>query len=243
VRTLAVLPVKSFGLAKQRLGVAVGADERRALARAMVGDVLEALGRVARLEGVIVVTAEAAAVDAARGAGIADGRATATAARRAPLVEVVPDASEAGQSAAASLGIRAAVTRGAERVLLVPGDCPALAPAEVEALLDAAAGDGPRVTVVPDRHGTGTNALVLAPPDAIACAFGPGSRARHVALARAAGARVEVAAIPSLGLDVDTPGDLTALRAALAARPGGAARTRAVLERLLPVPPAPVASG
>ena len=50
MRTLAVLPVKSFGLAKQRLGEAVGADDRRALARAMAGDVLEALGRVEGLE-------------------------------------------------------------------------------------------------------------------------------------------------------------------------------------------------
>jgi len=224
VRTLAVLPVKSFGLAKQRLGAAVGVDERRALARAMVGDVLEALGRVARLEGVIVVTAEAAAVDAAGAAGIEDARGTGTAARPWPLVEVVPDPSEAGQSAAASLGIRAALTRGAERVLLVPGDCPALDPAEVDALL------APReagVVIVPDRHGTGTNALLLAPPTAIAPAFGPGSFARHTALAGGAG---RVAELPSLGLDVDTPGDLAALRGALAARAGGAPRTRALLD-------------
>src|SRR3954462_2197730 len=137
----------------------------------MVGDVLEALGRVTRLEGVIVVTAEAAAVDAAGAASMEDGRGSRTAGGRRPLVEVVPDPSEAGQSAAASLGIRAAVTRGAERVLLVPGDCPAIDPAEVEALL------APReagVGIVPDRHGTGTNALLLAPPTAIAPAFGPG---------------------------------------------------------------------
>ena len=204
MRTLAVLPVKSFGLAKQRLGAAVGADERRALARAMVGDVLEALSRVPGLDGVIVVTAEA----------------------DLPLdgVEVVHDPAEAGQSAAAALGIDAALARGAERVLLVPGDCPALDADEVGALLaDPAAG----VVIVPDRHGTGTNALLLAPPTAIAPAFGPGSLARHVALA---GDDARVAELPSLGLDVDTPGDLAALRAALAARPGGAPRTRALLD-------------
>jgi 2-phospho-L-lactate guanylyltransferase len=88
--------------------------------------------------------------------------------------------------------------------------------------------------IVPDRHGTGTNALVLAPPDAIAPSFGAGSFARHTALARTAGARVRVAEPRSLCLDVDTPGDLAALRAALAERPGGARRTRAVLDRLAP---------
>jgi 2-phospho-L-lactate guanylyltransferase len=59
--------------------------------------------------------------------------------------------------------------------------------------------------------------------------FGAGSFARHAALARAAGAEVKVAELPSLGLDVDTPADLAALRAALDSRRDTAVRTRAVL--------------
>jgi 2-phospho-L-lactate guanylyltransferase len=217
VRTVAVLPVKSFGQAKQRLGVALGAAERAELAEAMVGDVLEALNAVEAVDGVVVVTAEPAAARAARAAGAA----------------VVHDPEEAGQSAAAARGIEAAVAAGAQRVLLVPGDCPALDAGEVGDLLgrEPAARE---VTIVPDRHGTGTNALLIAPPDAIVPAFGPGSFARHTALARAAGAAAGVAELPSLGLDVDTPGDLAALRGALARRAGGAARTRAVLDTLAP---------
>jgi 2-phospho-L-lactate/phosphoenolpyruvate guanylyltransferase len=215
VRTLAVLPVKSFGLAKQRLGEAVGVDQRRALARAMAGDVLEALGRVEGLEGVIVVSAE-----------VLD-----------PGVEVeaVHDPEEAGQSAAARRGVRAALERGAERVLLVPGDCPALEPDEVTDLL-AEPREG--VVIVPDRHGAGTNALLIAPPAALEPVFGPGSFARHAALAHAAGARVRIGRLPSLELDVDTPCDLAALRTALAARSGGAPRTRALLDGIASVPAA-----
>jgi len=204
-RTLAVLPVKSFGRAKQRLGDAVAG--RPALAEAMARDVIEALGVVRGLDGVIVVSGEL----------------------RIEGTEVVDDPVEAGQSAAASLGVRAAVARGAQRVFLVPGDCPALDPAEVDGLL---AGTAEGVVIVPDRHGSGTNALLIAPPEVMAPAFGPGSFARHAALARAAGATVRVSRLPSLELDVDTPGDLEALRAALRARGGGAARTRALLERL-----------
>jgi len=207
MRTLAVLPIKSFGRAKQRLGGAVDGVERRALAEAMAGDVLEALGSVRGLDGVIVVSSEWVGED----------------------VEVVHDPDEAGQSAAAARGVRAAVARGAQRVLLVPGDCPALDPDEVATLLDTA---GPGVVIVPDRHGSGTNALLIEPPSVVGPAFGPGSFARHAALAHAAGARVRVAHAPSLELDVDTPGDLEALRAALDARAGGAARTRALLARL-----------
>jgi 2-phospho-L-lactate guanylyltransferase len=216
MRTVAVLPVKSFVRAKQRIGDALVGEDRRALAEAMVGDVLEALGRVEGLDGIVMVTAEPIARALAEAAG----------------AHVVHDGREAGQSAAAAMGVDAAMAAGAERVLMVPGDCPALDPPEVSGLL--AGSTRPEVVIVPDRHGHGTNALLVAPPDAVAPSFGPGSFARHAATARAGGARVRVAALTSLGLDVDTPGDLAALRAALGARPDAAARTRAVLDRLMP---------
>jgi 2-phospho-L-lactate guanylyltransferase len=213
MRTAAVLPIKRFDSAKQRLGDAVGGAERRELAAAMVEDVLSALRQIDGLDDLIIVTAEDRATALARAAG----------------AQVVADRVEGGQSLAAEVGVETAVQRGAERALLVPGDCPALDPNEVDTLLR---NDKGGVTIVPDRHGQGTNALLLTPPKVLSPAFGPGSMARHAALARAAGATVRVAQAPSLELDVDTPGDLAALRAALDERPGVAPRTRAVLERL-----------
>jgi 2-phospho-L-lactate guanylyltransferase len=204
MRTVAILPVKSFGRAKQRL--TGGYPDRPSLAAAMVADVLDALDAVPELDGVIAVTAQAVSARTD--------------------VDIVHDPAEAGQSAAAALGIARALARGFERVLLVPGDCPALDPAEVSALL-ALRGD---VVIVADRHGTGTNALVLTPPDVMAPAFGDGSFARHRRLASEAGASFVVAEAGSLELDVDTPDDLAALRRALAVRPGGATRTRALHE-------------
>jgi 2-phospho-L-lactate guanylyltransferase len=182
----------------------------------MVSDVLDALIAVPGLDGVLVVTGEPLA-------------AAAAAERR---ITVLHDAADEGQSAAAALGIAEALRRGAARVLLVPGDCPALDAGEVGRLLDDGR-PGPSVTVVPDRHGSGTNALLLAPPAVIDPAFGPGSRERHERLAAAGGAACAVTEVRSLGLDVDTPDDLRALRDALAASAGGAARTRGTLERLL----------
>jgi 2-phospho-L-lactate guanylyltransferase len=120
---------------------------------------------------------------------------------------------------------------GAERVVLVPGDCPALSPAEVDELL-AHQPPAPSVLVVPDRHGTGTNALVLTPPDAMPSSFGPGSCERHLADAAQAGVHGEIVAVPTLALDVDTAEDLDVLESALAARHGGAANTRGMFLRL-----------
>ena len=119
MRTAAVLPVKRFDSAKQRLGDAVGGAERRELAAAMVEDVLAALREIDGLDDVIVVTAEDRAAALARSAG----------------AHVVADRVEGGQSLAAEVGVETAVQRGAERALLVPGDCPALDPEELTALL------------------------------------------------------------------------------------------------------------
>lgn len=216
MRTLAVLPIKSFDHAKQRLSGALGSGARQALAQAMFLDVLATLRRVESLEAVAVVT----------------GDERAAAAARAERVLVVHDPEQAGQSAAATLGIRHALAAGFERVLLVPGDAPLLDPAEVEGLLRRSAAAGTAVTIVPDRHGTGTNGLLIAPPDAFAPSFGPGSLERHVAAARASGLEHRVERPASLLHDVDTPDDLAALAPLLDGRHGIAPSTHGALRQL-----------
>ena len=145
---------------------------------------------------------------------------------------MVEDPAEAGQSAAVARGIARAVAEGYERAMCIPGDCPALDPEEVAALLE---GSPPaEVVIVPDRHGTGTNGLLLTPPGAIAPSFGPDSCARHRQLAEDAGVPCRVERVPSLLLDIDTGADLAVLRERLAGG-AGARRTRKVLG----VPPRP----
>jgi 2-phospho-L-lactate guanylyltransferase len=117
-------------------------------------------------------------------------------------------------------------------VLLVPGDTPLVDPGEVAVLLRRAHAEELSVVVVPDRHGEGTNALLLSPPDAIDPSFGPGSRMRHVAGARAAGVTCAVEYLPTLTLDVDTPADLALLSATLDGRRGQAPATRGALRQL-----------
>ena len=214
MRTIAVLPVKGFASAKQRLTAGLTPDQRQALAEAMFRDVLTALAQSTRLDAVFVVTAG----KRARAIASADG------------LRVITDA-EQGHNAAALVGIAAALQAGADRALLVPGDCPAVDPREVDDLL-ARPADAPSILIVPDRHGTGTNALLLAPPDALSPSFGPGSRERHARQARAAGARAEVVEVPSLATDIDTPDDLDALEAVLSSDGTAAAATRRLIGSL-----------
>lgn len=221
MKTLAILPVKSFGAAKQRLAESLGAGARQALAQAMFTDVLNSLRRVPELDEIVVVTSDRVAESAAGG----------------HRVRVLADTEQAGQSEAALIGIRHALAEGFERAVLVPGDTPLVERDDIARLLAQAT---PGVVIVPDRHGTGTNALVLTPPDAIAPGFGPGSFARHVALAEAAGVPHHVERVSALELDVDTPGDLAELAAQLELRRGQAQLTRGALRQLDRAGAAPV---
>lgn len=207
----AILPVKRFGAAKQRLAVGVGNERRAAIAIAMLEDVLEAVGATRLVERTIVVTSEPRAVELTAAAG----------------AEIVADPDDGGHSGAALAGVARARELGADCALLLPGDCPLLDSRELERLLTGL--PERYVTIVPDRHGTGTNALALAPPDAIAPAFGEGSCARHVGAARNVGVPFSVEELPSLALDLDTPADIVALTRAVAADKSRAQRTARAL--------------
>ncbi len=212
VNTFAVLPVKRPGGAKSRMAGAMDEGRRIALVEAMLEDVLEALDGSRLLFGTIVVTGDERAARMAEAHGC----------------EVVDDPDDGGHSEAALVGIAAARNHGADRVLLVPGDCPLLNPREVDRLLGAV----PErfVAIVPDRHGTGTNALLLSPADAIEPAFGEGSAQRHLALAREAGVPAGLEELPSLALDLDTPADIIALQTRFESGIRGAKNTGRVLD-------------
>jgi 2-phospho-L-lactate guanylyltransferase len=217
---VAIIPVKRFGDAKQRLLTTLDRPQRAALVKAMLTDVLAATTEVTQIEQVIVVTSE----------GRAERIALRHSQRVTTPVEVLQEPADHGHSEAATLGIIRAKALGADCVALLPGDCPLLDPAELEATLeDMHPG---RVTVLPDRHGTGTNGLLMSPADAIGPAFGPGSCARHADRAERAGHEVAVERLSSLALDVDTPEDLDAIAAVLEAEPGRAPATRTALQGL-----------
>lgn len=216
METVAILPVKRFEGAKRRLEGGIPSGPRRALAEAMFTDALTALRRAETVERILVVTADPAAQRIAEGYDAI----------------AVDDPAESGQNAAVERGIARAREVGAARVLCVSGDCPLLDPAEIDALLGRPRTAERYVVAVGDRHGSGTNALLLRPPDAIACSYGRDSLARHRELASAAGVPFEVVASPSIELDVDTPDDLAAMRELMASRRGGAAHTRGLLHQL-----------
>jgi 2-phospho-L-lactate guanylyltransferase len=194
VSTVAVLPIKRFAHAKQRLDL----DDRAAVMREMAEGVLVALA-ASSVDATLVVTGD----DDARALAVEHG------------AGVVEEGELRGHSAAAALGVAAALEDGARTVLLVAGDCPLLTAGDLDDLLGEHAGAAtPGVVVLADRHGTGTNGLLLTPPDAIAPAFGPGSCERHATLAAEAGLPCVVDHRVAFAVDVDTVDDLAAVERA-----------------------------
>jgi 2-phospho-L-lactate guanylyltransferase len=189
----AIVPVKDFHAAKQRLRGVLAPEERRALARAMLEDVLAALGSVREVDRLLLVTREPHAFALARRFG----------------ASILWEPSRCGQTAAVERALAEARRQGARAVLAVPADVPLIAPADVEAILRASAQAD--VVLVPSRDGRGTNAIWLASSVHFPLRFGEESFPFHHRAAQERALRTIVLRLPRLALDVDVPEDLRAL--------------------------------
>jgi 2-phospho-L-lactate guanylyltransferase len=203
-RTWALVPIRGLETAKTRLGGNLDAEERRDLVVDLLRRTLVATRDAALVTGTIVVTMDPEAAGMAR-----DHHAVG-------LVERAP-----GLNAAIAAARSLAVARRATAVLVLPADLPAIDAVAVDAVIRAAAeagADGPGgvVAIVGDRHGSGTNALLMSPATLIDPMFGPASHDLH----RAAAAGVDATLVElggPLTLDVDTADDLAVAESALGA--------------------------
>lgn len=193
----AVVPVKSFALAKSRLDHLAG-PTRAELARSFFEHVLTAIIGSGRIDRILVATNGDDVAQLARERGcsvIRDSRDT-VAAPRGRLGDIVDRA----------LGHIA----GDHPVLILMADLPAVTSAEIAELAGAAVEHD--VVIAPDRREMGTNALGLSSPRAMATCFGhEDSFLRHLQRARDHGLRAHIQRDPGLALDIDVPGDHRAL--------------------------------
>lgn len=191
--TVAVIPVKRFGRALRRLAGVLDRPERGALQAAMLTDLLGACTACPGLDGVIVVSRDPAAAALAHAHG----------------ARVVPDHDPPrGMNAAVGIGQRAAGAAGHDTVLVLTADLPLARPGDLTAILQADPGGDRCAVLVPSRHGTGTNALLIRPGTAIDTHLGVDSRARHRRALAAARVPLTELTLPWVGLDIDTPQDL-----------------------------------
>ena len=129
-------------------------------------------------------------------------------ARKAGAVALVEQASTAGLNGALSQAAAQAAARGAQRLLILPCDLPRLEATALQAMeaVPIASGD---VVIAPDRHHSGTNAL-LVDAGVREFAFGAGSYARHLVQGNARGVRTVACVHEALAFDLDTADDFEA---------------------------------
>lgn len=194
-RVVAIVPVKGLPDSKSRLGAAVHDSARARLVVATLRLVLAALQAPA-IVARMVVSPDRDILEAARSAGAVG----------LPQVGGKLDPLNGALEQARDFALR----RRPRAVLVVLGDLPLLTQADIEGMLELAR-EEPVAVIAPDRHGTGTNALLLRPPDALLFSFGAASCQRHLTAARQRDLVATRYYSPGLAFDLDTPADLNEL--------------------------------
>lgn len=187
---VALIPVKSLDHGKSRLAESLDLAHRIQLTEETLRRLLHVLRGERRITRIVVVTSDARVVAwlSGRGADV--------------VIESGSGLNEALTEARADIG-------ACEALLVLPADVAAVSPHDVAGLLDAAQSmHGDCVVIAPDRHGHGTNALLLRPPGVIDFAFGANSRQLHTDAARRVEAHVREFFSDSLALDLDLPEDV-----------------------------------
>ena len=194
-RLVAVIPVRTLEGAKSRLGGVLDAEERQDLVRLLLERTIAAASLVAQVASILVVSPDPAILELAQRSGAE------------PLRQRGEGLNEGLEQAVAH-----AIATGATAVLVLAADLPSISDTSIGEIVETAAAAASVgraiVVVVPDRHGRGTNAMLLSPPDVIRFAFGTDSREAHEAAARAVDA-LSLEVDGPLSLDLDLPEDLT----------------------------------
>jgi 2-phospho-L-lactate guanylyltransferase len=192
----AIVPLKSPEAAKSRLSTVLSPSNRERLFFLLARHVIEVLRATPQIDRIIVVTSNPRVEAFATDLGVC----------------VSKQSAEIGTAAAFVHAISQLTVPLPARVLMIAGDLPLLSVSAVQVLIAAScACDAPSVVIAPDCNRAGTNALICAPPNAIAPCFGVDSFKRHVAAARRAKVEPYVIDMMETAVDLDVATDLNYL--------------------------------
>lgn len=194
MKVTALIPVKGFRNAKQRLSPLLDAAERELFAEVMFRDVLKQVQKARGLVETYVVTGDNKVAEIAASLG----------------AQLIREKAEKGETDAVDFARGELKQLGREAVLIIPGDMPLVRSADIEEVL-AQIPEGaafPFALLVPSHDRMGTNALLLAPPDIIKLRFGYDSFTYHMSQLSAQGLPLRFIENERLALDIDEPKDL-----------------------------------
>jgi len=188
-----LIPVKTLGNAKQRLGEAFDQPHRALLAEAMLRDVLSAAAGLENRLDIFLVTGDSHAKSLASEFGFG----------------VFEDRANDSETAAIELATARCILQGYDTTVVIPGDVPLITSDELHGVLNAAPGEG--VAIVPAYDRRGSNCILRRPSDLIPLRFGNDSFLPHCEAVRKAGKSLVILEMPGIGLDIDYPHELELL--------------------------------
>ncbi|MGI6402800.1 MAG: 2-phospho-L-lactate guanylyltransferase [Oscillospiraceae bacterium] len=190
MRLAAVIPIKMTANAKTRLSHVLTAGERTCLVLEMLGHMLGVLEHCKQVAGVYVATSDQAVVQYVEA--------------NHPQTICIPDAGGINQSAAAAA--QRLKEDKFDSMLYLLGDLPLLTEEDVSRA--ALLGLKYPVVLMPDCRHSGTNGLLLSPPDVMETHFGSQSFQAHLAAVKQAGLQAFCLSTRGFAYDMDTPEDL-----------------------------------
>jgi 2-phospho-L-lactate/phosphoenolpyruvate guanylyltransferase len=186
-----LVPVKALEQGKSRLSTRLSPEERHALSRAMLTDVVTSARSATAVDHVVVVSSDPALLQLAHQLG----------------VEAVDEGYPRGLNGAVAVGTEFCLQLGATAVLVLLADLPLVTAQDIERIFQHTNGE-PQIVVVPCKEGDGTNALLRVPPEVVPTRFGGPSLAGHQQVARQYAVACQVVNIPRIAFDVDSVEDL-----------------------------------
>ena len=203
----ALVPLKNFAQAKQRLSAVLNPEERRGLFEAMAKDVLSILKSHPDIENTLVVSVDP------------DARQLATQYDAEFLDESnfkFRDSNTGGLNATVQAAVDGLAYRGIDEVMIIPGDVPLISADEISYLVDAHRRQNPpyllpTLTIAPDGCREGTNCLLCTPATSIKYCYGNNSFALHTNQASHIAMSLQIVSLPGVSCDIDTPEDLAVL--------------------------------
>ena len=193
---VAIIPVKAFSKGKSRLSAALNDEERLALNKIMFSHVLRVAISTPKIDEVIVISRDSNALDMAEKTG----------------AHAILEEDESTLNGALETARKAASVLEASALLILPSDLAKIGSKDLEIIIQSNSPDTSSVVIAPDTKLSGTNVLLLQPPDTIPFSFGKNSFLKHQEDANKAGCKVTILERPNLTFDVDEPDDLKVLR-------------------------------
>ena len=184
-----IVPLKAIKKSKTRLS-RLRLEDRAKLTRAMLRNVLVALGKARGISDVTVVSGDRTVSRIARRYG----------------AKFLWEGRRPGLNEAVKLAIAKLEQGETGAAMIIHADLPLLTSQDIDRFVTRS--KDCQIAIVPCKNGTGTNALLLRPPNAIPPVFGEGSYKMHVSLAKKTGVQWKVLRIRGIQFDVDDLRDL-----------------------------------